>query len=189
MTTILIGYARCSTEEQDLSAQRQALLALGVAEDRIYTDHGLTGSNRARPGLDQALAAVRSGDTFVVSKLDRLARSVPDAREIAHQLEAKGAKLALGASIYDPTDPMGKMFFNILATFAEFETDLIRMRTREGMAIARSKGKLRGKQPKLSKKQQKELCRMQATGEYSISDLAELFSVSRPTVYRTLKRQ
>lgn len=80
------------------------------------------------------------------------------------------------------------MFFNILATFAEFESDLIRMRTREGMAIARAKGKLRGKQPKLSDKQQKELARMHATGEYAIGDLAELFSVSRPTVYRTLQR-
>ena len=183
-----IGYARCSTDKQDLSAQRQALLELGVAEDRIYTDHGLTGTNRARPGLDQALAAVREGDTLVVPKLDRLARSVPDARAIAEQLEAKDVKLALGASIYDPADPMGKMFFNILATFAEFESDLIRMRTREGMAIARAKGKLRGKQPKLTEKQQKELGRMHGTGEYSISDLAEVFSVSRPTVYRTLAR-
>ncbi|WP_260028392.1 helix-turn-helix domain-containing protein [Leisingera caerulea] len=80
------------------------------------------------------------------------------------------------------------MFFNILATFAEFEADLIRMRTREGIAIARTKRKLRGKQPKLSEKQQRELCRMHATGKHSISDLAELFSVARPTVYRTLKR-
>lgn len=188
MNTTLIGYARCSTDAQDLTVQKQALEKLGVAPDRIYTDHGLTGTNRARPGLDQALAAVREGDTFIVPKLDRLARSVPDARAIADQLEAKGVRLALGASVYDPADPMGKMFFNILATFAEFELDLIRMRTREGMAIARAKGKLRGKQPKLSDKQQKELCRMHGTGEYSISDLAEVFSVSRPTVYRTLKR-
>lgn len=188
MKNTLIGYARCSTDKQDLSAQKLTLIDLGVVEDRIYTDQGLTGRNRMRPGLDQAIAAVREGDTLVVPKLDRLARSVPDARAIADQLEAKGVKLALGASVYDPTDPMGKMFFNILATFAEFESDLIRMRTREGMAIARAKGKLRGKQPKLSDKQQKELCRMHATDEYSISDLAELFSISRPTVYRTLKR-
>jgi DNA invertase Pin-like site-specific DNA recombinase len=189
MSQTLIGYARCSTDKQDLSAQRAALEDLGVAPDRIYTDHGLTGTTRARPGLDQALAAVRAGDTLVVPKLDRLARSVPDAREIADKLEKKGVRLALGATVYDPTDPMGKMFFNILATFAEFEADLIRMRTREGMAIARARGKLRGKQPKLSDKQQKELLRMHDTGEYSISDLAELFSVSRPTVYRTLTRQ
>jgi len=186
MSAITIGYARRSTDKQDLAAQRAALERLGVPPGRIYTDHGLTGTNRARPGLDQALAAVRAGDTLVVPKLDRLARSVPDARAIADELVARGVRLALGSSVYDPADPMGKMFFNILATFAEFEADLIRLRTREGMAIARARGKLRGKQPKLSDKQRRELRRMYDTGEYSISDLADLFSVSRPTVYRTL---
>lgn len=188
MTATLIGYARCSTDEQDLTAQRQILHQLGVAEDRVYLDHGLTGTTRARPGLDQALAAVRAGDTLVVPKLDRLARSVPDARDIGDSLAARGIRLSLGGTIYDPTDPMGKMFFNILATFAEFEVDLLRMRTREGMAVARAKGKLRGKQPKLSIKLQRELVRMRGTGEHSIADLAEIFSVSRPTVYRVLER-
>ncbi|SFR20631.1 Helix-turn-helix domain of resolvase [Poseidonocella sedimentorum] len=131
---------------------------------------------------------MREGDTLVVPKLDRLARSVPDARDIADKLKARGVNLALGASVYDPSDPMGKMFFNVLATFAEFESDLIRMRTREGMAIARAKGKLRGKQPKLSDRQSRELRRIYDTGDYSVSDLAEVFSVSRPTVYRTLQR-
>jgi len=98
-------------------------------------------------------------------------------------------RLQIGTSVHDPSDPMGKLFFNILATFAEFESDLIRLRTPEGMAIPRAKGKLRGKKPKLSDRQQKELCRMYDTGEYSISDLAEVFSISRPTVYRTLARQ
>ena len=172
-----------------MTAQKDALLELGVASDRIYTDHGLTGRNRDRPGLGQAIAAVRSGDTLVVPKLDRLARSVPDARSIAEELEKRGVKLALGKQVYDPSDPMGKMFFNILATFAEFESDLIRLRTREGMKIAKAKGKLRGKPPKLSDRQQSELVRMHVTGDYSISDLGELFSVSRPTVYRTLERR
>ena len=189
MTHTLIGYARCSTDQQDLTAQQETLRKLGVAPERIYRDQGFTGTNRARPGLDQALAAVRSGDTLVVPKLDRLARSVPDARAIGDALSGRGVKLQIGASVYDPTDPMGKLFFNILATFAEFEVDLIKMRTREGMAVARAKGKLRGKKPKLSDRQQKELRRMYDTGDYSISDLAELFSVSRPTVYRTLRRQ
>ncbi|MEM6440877.1 MAG: recombinase family protein [Pseudomonadota bacterium] len=188
MQGLRIGYARCSTESQDLEAQRQALLALGVSEARIYTDHGMTGTNRARPGLDQALAAAREGDTLVVPKLDRLARSVPDARDIADGLAARGVRLQLGATVYDPSDPMGKMFFNILATFAEFESDLIRMRTREGMAIARAKGKLKGRKPKLTEKQARELKRMHGDGEHSISDLAEIFGVSRPTVYRTLLR-
>ena len=84
---------------------------------------------------------------------------------------------------------MGKMFFNILTTFAEFEADLIRLRTREGMAIARARGRLRGKKPKLSDRQQKEVRRMYDTGEYAISDLAELFSVSRPTIYRVLGKR
>jgi len=184
----LIGYARCSTDKQDLAAQRDTLQKLGVSLDRIYTDHGFSGTNRARPGLDQALAAVRQGDTLVVPKLDRLARSVPDARAIGDELAGRGVRLQLGVSVYDPTDPMGKMFFNILATFAEFEADLIRMRTREGMAIARAKGKLRGKKPKLTAKQMKELRRMHDTGEHSVSDLAEIFQISRPTVYRTLNR-
>ena len=138
---------------------------MGVAEDRIYTDHGLTDTTRARPGLDQALAAVRQGDTLVVPKLDRLARSVPDARAIADQLRERDVKLALGRTLYDPNDPMGKMFFNILATFAEFEADLSRLRTREGTASARARGRLHGKQPKLSDRQQRELCRMHGTGE------------------------
>ena len=188
MTQTLVGYARCSTDKQDLSAQCQALQDLGVSPDHIFTDHGLTGTSRSRPGLDQAMAAVRQGDTLVVAKLDRLARSVPDARDIADQLSSRGVKLALGRTVYDPTDPMGKMFFNILATFAEFESDLIRMRTREGMAVARAKGKLRGKQPKLSSKQARELRRMHDTGDYSIADLAEVFTVSRATIYRTLDR-
>ncbi|WP_041452392.1 recombinase family protein [Hoyosella subflava] len=186
-TGTLVGYARCSTDEQDLTAQRQQLRDLGVSADRIYLDHGLTGTNRARPGLDQALAAVRAGDTLVVPKLDRLARSVPDARAIGDDLATRGIKLSLGGQIYDPTDPMGKMFFNILATFAEFEVDLLRMRTREGMVIARAKGRLKGRQPKLTTKQQTELRRMHASGNYTITDLAELFNISRPTVYRTLR--
>ena len=77
MANTFIGYARCSTDKQDLTVQKSALANLDVAPDRIYTDHGLTGTNRERPGLDQAIAAVRQGDTFIVPKLDRLARSDP----------------------------------------------------------------------------------------------------------------
>lgn len=184
----LIGYARCSTVEQDLTAQRETLTTLGVPDDRIYLDKGLTGTSRARPGLDQALAAVRAGDTLVVPKLDRLARSVPDARDIGDTLVARGVRLSLGGSVYDPADPMSKMFFNMLAVFAEFEADLLKMRTREGMAVARARGKLKGRQPKLSVRQQAELVRMHATGEYTIAELMEVFSVGRATVYRVLER-
>jgi hypothetical protein len=106
---MLIGYARCSTGAQDLTAQRDALTALGVQPDRIYADHGLTGTNRARPGLREALAACRAGDTLVVTKLDRLARSLPDARDIVEELTEADVKLNIGGSIHDPADPVGRL--------------------------------------------------------------------------------
>ena len=148
-------------------------------------------ASRLRPGhvVVLALAAVREGDTLVASKLDRLARFVPDARAIADRLRELGVKLALGRTLYDPGDAMGKLFFNILASFAEFEADLIRMRTREGHGHRPYQGEIARQAAKLSDRQQRELCRMHATGEYSISDLAEIFSVSRPTVYPTLNRR
>jgi DNA invertase Pin-like site-specific DNA recombinase len=110
----VIGYARCSTDKQDLAAQLRTLRGLGVCDDRVYLDHGMTGRDRKRPGLEQALAAVREGDTLVVPKLDRLARSVPDARAIGDSLAGRGVRLSLGGTVYDPNDPIGKMFFNIL---------------------------------------------------------------------------
>ncbi|QCU79231.1 recombinase family protein [Citricoccus sp. SGAir0253] len=186
---MLIGYARCSTDQQDLTAQRDALFGLGVERDRVYVDHGLTGTNRDRPGLREALAAGRAGDTLVVTKLDRLARSVPDARAIADELTARQISLSLGGSVYDPTDAIGRLLFNVLAMVAEFESDLIRLRTREGMKVARAKGRLRGKQPKLNRRQEAHLVSLVHSGQYSILEVAELFGVGRSTVYRAIERQ
>jgi DNA invertase Pin-like site-specific DNA recombinase len=93
-----------------------------------------------------------------------------------------GVRLSIGGTVYDPTDPMGKRFFNILATFAEFEVDLVRMRTREGMAIARANGRLKGKAPKLSARQRVHVLGLAQGGEHTIAELAELFSVSRATI-------
>jgi DNA invertase Pin-like site-specific DNA recombinase len=125
-----------------------------VAPERIYVDHGLTRTNRTRPGLREAIAACRGGDVLVVAKLDRLARSLPDARDVA-ELTARDVALSLGGSVHDPTDPVGRLLFNVLAMVAEFESDLIKMRTREGMKVARTKGRLRGKKPKLSPRARK----------------------------------
>jgi DNA invertase Pin-like site-specific DNA recombinase len=188
MNELLVGYARVSTEQQDLTAQRNGLHALGVGDDRIYVDHGLTGTNRDRPGLRLALAACRAGDTLVVTKLDRLARSLPDARDILDELTKRNVKLSLGGSIHDPTDPVGRLLFNVLAMVAEFEADLIRLRTREGMKVAKAKGRLRGKQPKLKPNQAKHLLELHDSGSYTQGELAELFGVGRSTVYRTIQR-
>ena len=129
----LVGYARCSTEAQDLAAQQQRLRELGVAENLIYYDQGLPGTETERPGLDRALAAVGAGDTLVAPKLDRLARSLPDACAIGEDLAKRGVSLSLGGQLYDPAQPMGRMFFDILTTLAEFEIDLVRERSREGL--------------------------------------------------------
>jgi len=189
MSALLVGYARCSTDQQDLTAQRDALLGLGVEAERIYVDHGLTGTNRERPGLREALAACRAGDTLVVTKLDRLARSLPDARAIADELTTRQISLSLGGSVYDPTDAVGRLLFNVLAMVAEFESDLIRLRTREGMKVAKAKGRLRGKQPKLNRRQEAHLVSLVHSGEYSTAEVAELFGVGRSTVYRAIERQ
>src|SRR3954470_12982128 len=182
MAALLIGYARCSTDQQDLTAQRDGLTSLGVDPGRIYVDHGLTGTNRERPGLREALAACREGDTLVVTKLDRLARSLPDARAIAEELTLRHVRLSLGGSVYDPNDPVGRLLFNVLAMVAEFESDLICLRTREGIRVAKAKGKLRGKQPKLNPRQEAHLVGLLQAGEHSTA------RTRRPVRCRSLHR-
>lgn len=104
---MLIGYARVSTERQDLAAQLKGLADLGVARERVYTDKRTGRSMKNRPGLTQAIAALRPGDVLVVTKLDRLARSVPDARDLVGQVYAKGAALQLGPSCTTRRTPSG----------------------------------------------------------------------------------
>jgi DNA invertase Pin-like site-specific DNA recombinase len=188
MSALLVGYARVSTHDQDLTSQREALSALGGSDARTYFDHGLTGTNRQRPGLREALAACRSGDTLVVTKLDRLARSLPDAHDILEDLTDREVKLSIGGSVHDPTDPVGRLLFNVLAMVAEFESDLIRLRTKEGMRVAKAKGRLRGRQPKLNPRQEAHLVALHGAGEHSTAELGDLFSVGRSTVYRAIER-
>jgi len=146
MAALLIGYARCSTDQQDLTAQRDGLAALGVAANRVYG-------------------------------------------AIADELTVRQVRLNLGGSVYDPTDPVGRLLFNVLAMVAEFESDLIRLRTREGMKVAKAKGRLRGKQPKLNHRQEAHLVALLKGGEYSTAELADLFGVARSTVYRAVERE
>lgn len=185
---MLIGYARCSTEEQDLTAQLRRLEQLGCERAAVHTDHGLSGANRERPGLERALAAVRAGDEFVVTALDRLGRSVRDLHTIADDLGARGVALNIGGARHDPLDPFGRLFFTLLAAFAEFERELMRARTREGMAIARAKGNLRGRAPKLNAKQRAHLLALGAAGQHTPAEIGALLGVSRTTVYRELAK-
>lgn len=185
-----VGYARCSTDEQDVEIQVEQLNALGVPADRVYIDRGFCGTTRDnRAGLDQALAAVWDGADFTVIKFDRFARNMAEANEILTELRSRGVLFGLGGLIYDWDDPFGRLFLQTLAMVAEFEANLGHLHTREGMARARSKGRLRGKQPKLPASAQRTIRRRYATGEVSLADLAEEYSVGRSTIHRVIQRQ
>ena len=109
--------------------------------------------------------------------------------DIADELTAKGVKLSMNGSVYDPADPVGKLLFTTLSMVAEFEADLIAARTREGMAIAKAKGRLKGKKPKLGPAKEKHLVQLHADGTHTVAELCELFDVTRSTVYRAIDRQ
>jgi DNA invertase Pin-like site-specific DNA recombinase len=123
-----------------------------------------------------------------VTKLDRLGRSARDLHDIAAELAGKGIKLSIGGSIHDPGDPIGKMFFGMLALMAEFESDLIRSRTVEGMREAAKRGRLLGKPSKLSVLQRKRLLADYESGEYSAAQLMDISGLSRSAMYATLNK-
>lgn len=116
----------------------------------------------------------------MVTKLDRLARSVPDARDIVDGLTAGRVRLNIDGSLHDPTDPIGCLLFTTPSMIAEFKANLARARTREGMAVARAKGRLRGKQPKLSPRQEAHLVELYRAGAHTIGELEELFRLPAP---------
>lgn len=182
---MIIGYARCSTDRQDLKIQIAELTKAGA--EKIFSDHGLTGTNRERPGLREAQAAVREGDVLVVTKLDRLARNARDAQEIADDLADRGVKLQLGATVHDPADPFGKLFFSMLAIFAEFEADLIKGRVNEGVAAAKAKGLYKGRAPSISGKQDRHIRDLRDRGQ-AVSEIAASLGLSRQVIYRSLER-
>jgi DNA invertase Pin-like site-specific DNA recombinase len=184
---IRVGYARCSTDEQDVEIQHEQLAALGVAEDRIYIDRGFSGRHRDnRAGLERALAAAWPDTIFTVTKFDRFARNMAEASDILTDLSARGVQFGLGAAVHDWNDPFGRLFLQTLAMVAEFEVNIGNLRTREGMDKARRNGKLRGKQPKLPPAAQRTIRRRYADGEASLADLADEYSVGRSTIHRVI---
>lgn len=181
-----IGYGRVSTAEQNVETQREGLIALGVAPDKIHLDRGVSGRRRVRPALDQALGELRDNDELVVTKLDRLGRSLRDLLDIADEIRIKGAALTVGRTTYDPADPVGAMLFQVLGMAAEFEVAMNRERTREGVARAKAEGKYKGRQYKLSPADAKQLRRMHASGEHTAAELGRFFGLHRTSVYRYL---
>ncbi len=170
MTNHRIDYSRVSTLDQDPSSQEDALERADV--DKIFVEH-FSGTRASRPQWDRARELLRQGDTLVVTRLDRLGRSTKDLLEISQWLEAT---------------PEGRMFFTILAAFAQFERDLIVARTKDGLAAARARGRTGGPRPKLTPNKTAHIVERHDSGE-SVTSLASYFDVSRQTIYRALVAQ
>lgn len=148
---MLIGYARVSTEEQNLDLQVDALERAGC--DRIFCDRGFSGALRSRPALDDALQSLRSGDTLVTWKLDRLGRSLSHLISLVTDLQSSGVAFKSISDTIDTSTAGGRLQFHMLGALAEFERALISERTKAGMAAARARGTTLGRPTKLSKGQ------------------------------------
>ena len=177
---MIIGYARVSTEDQHLDAQINALREAGA--ERIFADK-ISGAKRKRPELDKMLDQLRRGDVVLVSKYDRLARSLVDLLEIVAQIEIAEAGFRSLAEDIDTTTPAGRLIFHVFASIAQFERERIRERTMEGLQAARAKGRVGGRPPALTADQKTEVLRLKSEGR-AMKDIAALFKVSLATVKR-----
>ena len=183
MTASLVGYARTSTTDQKagLAAQLRDLQAAGCSE--IFQEE-LSSVAAIRPQLDATLKYVRKGDTLVVTKLDRLARSVADLVSTQEKLAKKGVGLRILAMNLDTATPTGKLMVNLLGSIAEFERELMLERQREGIAKAKAEGKYTGRQP-TARRKAAEVMQLRAEGK-SASDIVEALGISRASVFRIL---
>ncbi len=177
---MLIGYARVSTQEQNLDSQLSALKKVGC--EKTYFDK-ISGINPFKPQLEELLKFARAGDTFVVWRLDRLGRNLKDLIEFSTKLKALGLGFVSLTEKIDTTTPAGELYFNLMGSFAQFERDVITERTRAGIAAAKAKGKHLGRKPSLTTAQWK-LAKQQLNEGALVPDVASLFSVSPDTIYR-----
>lgn len=180
---MILGYARISTKDQSLNGQRDALGVAGA--ERIFADT-VTGTARSRPELDRMLKELRSGDVVVVTKYDRLARSLKDLLEIVEQIQAQGAGFRSLAEDIDTTSPAGRLVFHVFASIAQFERERIVERTKEGLEAARKRGRVGGRPPALSSAQKVEVKRMRDVEMRPIPEIAALFGVSDKTIRRVV---
>jgi DNA invertase Pin-like site-specific DNA recombinase len=189
---VKIGYGRVSTRDQNPDSQRDALTAAGC--DQIFVDKA-SGKLARRPGLDKALlSASRAGDQLVVTKLDRLGRSLEHLIALSKDLQERKVDLVVLDQGIDTSTAIGRMFFQILGSIAEFEHALMSERTMDGLAAARARGRTGGQKPKLGPRQVKiaqgmyEETSPDGHRAYTVAQIAAEFGVSRPTIYRHLDR-
>lgn len=178
---MLIGYARVSTDDQNLNLQHDALKNAGC--ERIFDDQ-ITGSKIQRPGLEAALEFAREGDVFVVWRLDRLSRSLKDLIEMVALLDSKKIGLRSLHESIDTSSSSGKLIFHIFGALAEFERNLIRERTSAGLKAARARGRMGGRPKKLNAEKAKLACDLYNQQTRTIKQICELVGVSKPTLYK-----
>lgn len=179
----LIGYARVSTDDQHPEAQGDILTAAGCI--RVFTDR-VSGKIARREALDTTLDHLRPGDTLVITKLDRLGRSVRNLIDLADLLQSRGVGLRVLHQGIDTTTAAGKMFFHVLAAIAEFEATLISERTKDGLAAARARGRKGGRRPKLTPGKLATARKLYDAREHTVAEIAEIVGVARSTLYRAL---
>lgn len=183
MTTKRIGYGRVSTSDQNPDSQRDALKRAEV--DQIFLDT-FTGTKANRPELNKMKDQLRSGDTIVITRLDRLGRSTKDLLNLVSELQDQHVNLEVLEQSINTSTPEGKLFFTLVASFAEFESEIMRARTIDGLASARARGRVGGRKPAMSSAKIATARQMYADSR-PVKEIAEVLGVSRPTVYRALE--
>jgi DNA invertase Pin-like site-specific DNA recombinase len=179
-----LGYGRVSTAEQSTEIQKNALLAAGA--EKLFLEN-FTGTKANRPELDRLRDQMRSGDTVLVTKLDRLARSTKDLLNLVSEFHDAGVELIVLEQNINTSTSEGKFLLNVLSAVAELEIDMIRARTQQGLAAARARGRVGGRKAKMSPAQMTEVRNFYNNGK-SVTDISVLFSVSRASIYRVLDK-
>ena len=177
---MMFGYARVSTEGQNLDMQLDALEKAGC--ERIYQEHA-SGKNTERPELKRMLDQLRKGDTVVVYKLDRISRSVQDLESLTKEFEEAGVEFVSLQDQIDTTTPMGRFFFHVMGAVAELERDIIVDRTKSGLEAARARGRVGGRKP-LDSKKDKQMLALYDSKQMTVPEICEAVGVSKPTLYK-----
>lgn len=183
----LVGYARVSTNGQELRLQHDALLKAGITKKLIFVDK-ITGTKSARPGLDDCLRELKEGDTLVVWRLDRLGRSVRHLIDLVEQLHQRGVGFkSICDGAIDTTTASGELIFHIFTALAQFEHKLTQERTRAGLEAARARGRLGGRKPMpVNDPRVQTAKKMHSDKSISVADICKTLRISRATLYRYL---
>lgn len=184
---MMFGYARVSTADQNPAHQVDALVRAGVTSDAVHVDTA-SGAKASRPKLDELLGKLRRGDTVLVTRLDRLGRSVLHLVMLGAQLRDQGVDLLVLEQGIDTSTAEGRAMFGMLSVLAELQRELTVANTRDGLAAARARGRAGGRRPRLSPKQAALAQRLYDEGEHTVAQIAELLKVPRTTVYGHLQR-